>query len=45
MIAMLIDDPLTPLGMLIWFGDEGQGHGRRASAANAGLPPAGSERH
>jgi hypothetical protein len=29
MFATLIDDPLTTLGMLIWFGDEGQAHPKR----------------
>ena len=29
MIAMLIDDPLTTLGTLIWLGDEGHAHPKR----------------
>ena len=34
MIASLIDDPVTTLGTLIWFGDEGQGHPKRRAVTD-----------
>lgn len=30
--VLLIDDPLTTLGALIWIGDEGQGRPKRRAA-------------
>jgi hypothetical protein len=35
MVAIFIDDPVTTLGMLIWFGDEGQGHPKPGAARRA----------
>jgi hypothetical protein len=32
MTAAFIDDPVTILATLIWFGDEGQGHPKRRAA-------------